>query len=114
MRKSIVTQILVNAIILVGAWAGLMVMNNMANAENAARVTTYHAEQRAAAEAMVKAQLEAKKAEFKRCTTEPFLTNHVLVIGSEIAGTFDTGVVYDVTLAKALSVSDKYVLAYCE
>lgn len=114
MRNKVIIQILVNACIVVFGWAGLMVMDDMANAENAGRLTAYHAAQKVAATEMVKAQLDAKRAGFDRCTTTPFLTDHVLIIGSKLGGTYYTGVVYDVTLDEALATADKYVLAYCE
>lgn len=117
MRNSIGYQILVNAILVVGLWTGFSIMSDMALSERpAGTLAGMHADARKAKTQMVRADLMAKRAEFKRCTNpdKPFLTDHVLIVGTDFGRGYDTGVVTEVTFDIALKGKGLMVLAYCE
>jgi hypothetical protein len=115
---------LVNLIFLTFGYVGLSVMDRMSNAERVAsyntRVNAYNEQVKKAAERSVSDQMTALSKGYSRCTGtwEPFLTDHVFIIGSAPASndTYYSGVVYEVTMKEALAQpkGSVDVIAYCE
>jgi hypothetical protein len=109
---------LVNAIFLTFGYVGLSIMDDMYQDEHSVTVAEFHQQARAAKTEMVKADLAKRMAAFDRCTTpdKPFLTDHILIVGTVLGGMYYTGEVTEVTMKQAFAApkGTTQVLAYCE